>query len=148
MRFDCWQETPLSLQHSCEGQTTLSGQAFERGVWYYSGIEMIDHHDISGFENPWAAFETMCGRETRPQLCINILNRLRMLDFSEQDSNSQIAEGEALFEAVCPQCKYKHSKEKSSNYAENSGVFQLIGSEVNTSARESPSDISFNGSDQ
>ena len=25
VRFDCWQETPLSLQHSCENETTFGG---------------------------------------------------------------------------------------------------------------------------
>ena len=64
-----------------EQETTLAGHAFERGVWYYSGLELIDHHDLSGLENPFASLETALGRETRPQLFINILNRLRSLDF-------------------------------------------------------------------
>ena len=66
VRFDCWQESPLVLQHSCANETTLGGHTFERGIWYYSGLQLIDHHDLSGFENPWTAVETICGRETRP----------------------------------------------------------------------------------
>lgn len=88
-----------SLPHSCEGQTTLGGRTFEKGVWYYSGIEMIDHHDLSGFENPWAAMETAFGRETRPQLFINILNRLRTLDYSQDSSATRAAN------QVCNRCK-------------------------------------------
>lgn len=88
-----------SLPHSCEGQTTLGGRTFEKGVWYYSGIEMIDHHDLSGFENPWAAMETAFGRETRPQLFINILNRLRTLDYSQDSSATRAAH------QVCNRCK-------------------------------------------
>lgn len=108
-RFDCWQETLLSsVPHSCDAQTTLGGRTFKRGVWYYSGIKMCDHHDLSGFENPWATFETACDRETRPQLFINALNRLRSLDFSPelQDESSL---------AMCQGCelKRKATKEKS-----------------------------------
>ena len=82
VKFDCWQETPLSLQHSCAHETTLGGKTFERGVWYYSGLGLTDHHDLAGLENRCSALETMLGRETRPQFCINILNRLRLLDFT------------------------------------------------------------------
>jgi len=69
---------------------------------------MIDHHDISGFENPWATLETACGRETRPQLLINILNRLRTLDYSRESRTDKDAN------EVCHRCKIqkKASKEE------------------------------------
>lgn len=84
------------LQHSCANETTLGGHTFERGIWYYSGIQLIDHHDLSGFENPWAAVETICDRETRPQFFINMLNRLRSLDFTkstEMDKDGNLKSG-------------------------------------------------------
>ena len=68
---------------------------------------MIDHHDLSGLENPWAAVETMCGRETRPQLFINTLNRLRMLDFTEE---SKEPNDSMLVESICTSCKHKHAQ--------------------------------------
>ncbi len=68
---------------------------------------MIDHHDLSGFENPWAAIETICNRETRPQLLINTLNRLRTLDFSQNDGED---EGEVV--SVCSSCKAKRKTQK------------------------------------
>ena len=96
------------MQHSCNEETTYGGHAFERGIWYYSGIEMIDHHDISGLENPWMAFETMCGRETRPQFYINTLNRLRMLDFTpatNSDLPPNVPNSEMLINPLCSLCK-------------------------------------------
>ena len=82
------------MPHQCGSETTLGRAAFERGVWYYSGLEMIDHHDLSGFENLYGVMETLCGRETRPQFYINLLNRLRSLDFSEEvNMHGQEADG-------------------------------------------------------
>lgn len=109
VRFNCWQESPLATQHSCERETTLGGHTFERGVWYYSGLGLIDHHDLSGLENPFAALETICGRETRPQLFINILNRLRCLDFSE--STEQDADGKFKNNS-CTMCRERRAKHK------------------------------------
>ena len=104
VRFDCWQETTLAVQHSCERETTLGGQTFEPGIWYYSGIEMIDHHDLSGLVNQWRQVETMLGRETRPQFYINTLNRLRMLDFTEQSSDEPTAAGIQLSNTLGDTC--------------------------------------------
>ena len=53
---------------------------------------MIDHHDLSGFENAWAPMETILGRETRPQFLINLLNRLRTLDYSEDNDDDLTGE--------------------------------------------------------
>ena len=92
------------MQHQCDrgSETTLGRQAFERGVWYYSGLELIDHHDMSGFENIYAVMETLCGRETRPQFFINLLNRLRTLDFSNEIGQPRLVGSvEALIEPCC-----------------------------------------------
>ena len=104
VQFDCWQETPLAVQHSCDRETTLGGHTFERGIWYTSGIEMIDHHDLSGFENPWRQVETILGRETRPQLFINTLNRLRRLDFTEVHEEKKSASGIQLCSSMGDTC--------------------------------------------
>ena len=90
-----------SVPHSCENETTLGGRTFKRGIWYYSGLELIDHHDLSGLENPYRQLETVVGRETRPQFFINLLNRLRTLDYSpESDSSAQAS-------SVCRSCRRK-----------------------------------------
>lgn len=82
------------MPHSCQDQTTLGSHTFARGVWYYSGLELIDHHDLSGLENPWQTMEIICGRETRPQFLINNLNRLRTLDFSPvRPADEEVAVG-------------------------------------------------------
>ena len=49
--FDLWQETTLTTLHSCDKETTLGGNTFEKGIWYYSGIPLTDHQDICGIEN-------------------------------------------------------------------------------------------------
>ena len=144
IRFDCWHESPLSLQHSCDASTTFGGQTFERGIWYYSGIEMIDHHDISGFENPWAAVETMAGRETRPQLFINTLNRLRMLDFTEE---SKEPGDTMLVNSICTPCQQKHAYQKGFDVS-GGAAGQMNGSNPSTYAPDTNSDISFSCSDQ
>ena len=107
VRFDLWEESSLVRHHSCANETTLAGRAFERGVWYYSGLELIDHHDISGFENVWSPVETFLGRETRPQLLINTLNRLRSLDYSTETT---AAEHGAI--GCCSTCRQRHAVEK------------------------------------
>ena len=42
-----------------------------------------DHHELAGFPNKYWAFQTMLGREFRPQVYMNIFNRLRTLEFEE-----------------------------------------------------------------
>jgi len=54
---------------------------FEKGVWYYSGLPLTDHQDLSGCQNSGRVFQTIIGTEYRPQLYINLLNRLRNLTF-------------------------------------------------------------------
>lgn len=49
--FDIWQESSLTVLHSCEQETTLGGNTFEKGVWYYAGLPMTDHQDNCGIEN-------------------------------------------------------------------------------------------------
>ena len=49
---------------------------------------MTDHHDIAGFENLFRPIETAVGTEWRPQLYINMLNRLRLLDCEEDPTSS------------------------------------------------------------
>ena len=41
--FDMWQESTLAVLHSCDQETTLGGNTFEKGIWYYSGIPLTDH---------------------------------------------------------------------------------------------------------
>ena len=49
--FNMWEEATLACMHSCDKETTLGGNTFERGVWYYSGVPLTDHQDICGIEN-------------------------------------------------------------------------------------------------
>lgn len=58
---------------------------YERGVWYYAGYPLTDHHDMAGLTNFWRDVQTLLGLEYRPTFWINIYNRLRNLDFSEED---------------------------------------------------------------
>ncbi len=90
VRFDAWEEAPLAASHSCKGETTLGGQTFEKGVWYYTGIPMTDHHDIAGIENMFRPVETAAGTEWRPQLYINMLNRLRLLEIEDRQGPSDV----------------------------------------------------------
>jgi len=56
---------------------------FERGVWHYTSLKMSDHHDLAGFPNRFWFIWTILGREFRPQVFINIYNRIRTLEFEE-----------------------------------------------------------------
>eukprot|EP00347_Sterkiella_histriomuscorum_P020360 403338107 len=58
-------------------------QSFDKGVWYYSSLQMSDHHDLAGFPNKFKVLQTILGREFRPQVYINIFNRLRTLEYVE-----------------------------------------------------------------
>ena len=49
--FDMFQESTLTVLHSCDKETTLGGNTFEKGIWYYAGIPLSDHQDICGIEN-------------------------------------------------------------------------------------------------
>jgi hypothetical protein len=66
--FDLWQDSKLVQLQSKNRDSTLAlkGGAFEKGVWYYSGIPLSDHHDIAGFENPNRVAQTCMGIEYRP----------------------------------------------------------------------------------
>ena len=46
-------------------------------------MPLTDHQDSAGLENMIQVPQTILGTEFRPQLNINLLNRLRMLDFEE-----------------------------------------------------------------
>ena len=72
--------------HSCNNETTLGGNSFEPGIWYYSGTALTDHQDLAGLENMIRVPQTIIDTEFRPQFNINLLNRLRMLDFDEVSS--------------------------------------------------------------
>ena len=59
--------------------------AFEKGVWYFTGYPMTDHHDMAGLPGNFKAVQTMLGLEYRPTFWINVFNRLRYLNFSEPE---------------------------------------------------------------
>ena len=54
------------MLHSCDRESTLSTptfanenqersqrqSAFDKGIWYYSGLPLTDHHDLAGIVNP------------------------------------------------------------------------------------------------
>lgn len=44
---------------------------------------MCDHHDLAGFPNKFWWLHTILGREFRPQIYVNIFNRLRTLEYAE-----------------------------------------------------------------
>ena len=54
---------------------------FEKGVWYWSSVQMSDHHDFAGFPNKFYFIQTLLGFEFRTQFWINTLNRVKMLEF-------------------------------------------------------------------
>ena len=56
---------------------------FETGVWYYTSMQLCDHHELGGFPNRFWWVMVVLGLEFRPQLYINIFNRLRRLEFQE-----------------------------------------------------------------
>lgn len=65
-----------------ENQLQMNGDfGFEKGVWYYTGYPMTDHHDMAGLPGNFKHVQTMFGLEYRPTFWINIFNRLRYLDF-------------------------------------------------------------------
>jgi hypothetical protein len=69
-----------------ENLMRLNGEkSYEKGVWYYTGFPLTDHHDFAGIPKLSRVIQTLFGREYRPQFYINIYNRLRNLDFSDQD---------------------------------------------------------------
>lgn len=72
---DLCEDAKLTLLHSCSRDTTLSSAsltsgnkrgAYEKGVWYYSGMPLTDHHELAGFENPNRVLQTWLGTEYRP----------------------------------------------------------------------------------
>ena len=72
-----------------ENQLRLSpGRIYEKGVWYYTGYPLTDHHDMAGLPNTWSRIQTLLGLEYRPPFWVNLFNRLKYLEFSdEQDQN-------------------------------------------------------------
>ena len=95
--FNLWQEATLTGLHSCDCETTLGGNTFEAGVWYYTGTALTDHQDLAGLENMCQVPQTIFGTEFRPQLNINLLNRLRMLEFEEAGYGDELS-------MVCSKC--------------------------------------------
>ena len=67
-------ENLLSVSH---------GQNYERGVWYYTGYPVTDHHDMCGVPSFFRDIQTLLGIQYRPSFYTNIYNRLRSLDFSD-----------------------------------------------------------------
>ena len=45
--YDVWEDSKLAMLRNRDAKRG----AFEKGVWYYSGIGLTDHHDIAGFVN-------------------------------------------------------------------------------------------------
>lgn len=81
-----FQDSTLTQLHSCNSEHR---GAFQKGVWYYSGMPLTDHHDLAGFENHNRVMQTWLGTEYRPQMYINIFNRLLLLDFTPSEQNRQ-----------------------------------------------------------
>jgi hypothetical protein len=72
-----------------ENQLRLcSGENYEKGVWYYTGYPLTDHHDMAGVPSFYRDLHTILGLEFRPTFWINIYNRLRSLNFKENNSKS------------------------------------------------------------
>ena len=68
-----------------ENQLTLSGgRNYQKGVWYYTGYPMCDHHDFAGLPSTAKDVQTLLGLQFRPTFFINIYNKLRSLDFSDE----------------------------------------------------------------
>ena len=89
--FNMWEESTLACMHSCDKETTLGGSTFEQGVWYFSGLPLTDHQDICGIENNFRVQQTALGTEFRPQMYINALNRLRLLDCETQTAEQKVS---------------------------------------------------------
>jgi hypothetical protein len=51
-------------------------------------MPLTDHHELAGFENPHRVLQTWLGTEFRPQMYINLLNRLMLLEFTEAQPQS------------------------------------------------------------
>ena len=89
--IDLWEDSKLLQLHSCSNETTLSNAGvFEKGIWYYSGMPMTDHHELAGIENPNRVMQTCLGTEFRPQVYINIFNRLLLLEFNTATPSRQM----------------------------------------------------------
>ena len=58
-------------------------ETYQKGVWYYTGYPLTDHHDMAGLPQLTRDLQTIMGLEYRPSFWINIYNRLRNLDFSK-----------------------------------------------------------------
>ena len=70
-----------------ENQLRLSaGPSYERGIWYYTGYPLTDHHDMAGLPGSWRGIQTMLGLEYRPTFWVNIYNRLRYLEFGDAEA--------------------------------------------------------------
>lgn len=54
--IDLWQDSKLQMLKP----------VFQKGVWYYSGLPLTDHHELAGFENPHRVLQTWLGTEFRP----------------------------------------------------------------------------------
>jgi len=91
---------------------------FKKGVWYYSGRPLTDHHDLSGSENPNRILQTALGTEYRPQLYINLFNRIRSLSFEEVECCADHAC--ALASCNCEHGTNIKSKNKSSKQIRDS----------------------------
>ena len=102
IHFNAWQDMTLSNLHSCRKETTLGGSTFERGIWYYAGIPMKDHHEMAGLDTTYSPFHVILGTEYRPQIYINMLNRIRLLDCGNESQKSKQKKG-----AECFRCQKK-----------------------------------------
>lgn len=83
--FDLWEDSKLMMLQSSHRESTVAcnSRTFSKGVWYYTGMPLTDHHELAGFENPNHMLQTWLETEFRPQFYINLFNRLMMLDFAE-----------------------------------------------------------------
>jgi len=68
---------PVYVDYKVDNMMLQEAETYETGVWYFSSIAGTDHHEYCGLESPFKLHRALIGREFRPQMFINILNRLR-----------------------------------------------------------------------
>ena len=73
-----------------ENQLSLDSEPnYKKGIWYYTGYPLCDHHDFAGVPSVFKDMQTLLGLQYRPTFFINIYNRLRALDFSDGSSHQE-----------------------------------------------------------
>lgn len=74
-----------------ENQLSLDSEPnYKKGIWYFTGYPLCDHHDFAGVPSLFKDMQTLFGFQYRPSFFINIYNRLRSLDFSDDIDNNKV----------------------------------------------------------